>query len=155
MDKNEKESKKGSLTIEASIIIPIIIIVVLMLIYISFFLYDRCIITQKTYVAAFRGSMYEEGVTDPVLDRVGYMEREKNFLYQNKLIAAQGGHTDYDIQNRSITVCTKAYIKIPFSLLLKKQGLYNGWKIEEQKKANIIKEIQFIRNCRKLEKIIK
>lgn len=154
MHQNEKKWKKGSFTIEVSIVMPIIVIVVVMVIYISFFLYNRCIITQKSYIAAFRGSMYEEGVTDPVLDKIEYIERENNSLYENKLIAAQGGHTDYDIQNKSITVCTKAYIKVPFSLLLKEQGFYNGWKIEEQKKVNIIKEIQFIRSCRNLEKII-
>lgn len=154
MNESEKEWSKGSFTIEASIIIPIIIMITVMIIYVSFFLYNRCIISQKSYIVAFRGSMYEEGFTDPVLDRIGFIKREKESLYGNKLIAIKSFQTKCDVQDKSIAVHTEAYIKVPFSLLLKRQGFYNGWIIKEQKKARIIKEIDFIRNCRKLEKII-
>ncbi len=154
MNQDKKDWSKGSFTIEASIIIPIIIMITVMILYISFFLYNRCIISQKCYIIAFRGSMYEDGFTDPVLDRFGFIEREKEALFGNKLIAIKSFHTKSDIQDKSIVVLTEAYIKVPFSLLLKRQGFYTGWIIKEQKKANIIKEIDFIRNCRKLEKII-
>ncbi len=149
-----KNWSKGSFTIEASIIMPIIIIITVMIIYVSFFLYNRCIISQKSYIIALRGSMYEEGFTDPVLDNRGFMDKEKESLYRNKLIAIKGFHTKYDVQDKSIMVDTEANVRVPFSLLLKNQGLYNGWIIKEQKKTIIIKEIDFIRNCRKLEKIV-
>lgn len=45
------------MTVEASLIMPQIIFLIAVLLWLSFFLYDRCILTQDAYILAFRGSV--------------------------------------------------------------------------------------------------
>ena len=148
-------SKKGSFTVEAAIIMPLIFIVIIMLIYVAFFLYNRCIIAQKTYIAALRGCLYEEGVTDKVLDRNAYITKQKEDLYENKLIAAQSSYSNVNVEKKEIVIKSGILVKVPFSTLLKKQGYKNGWQTSVEKRSFMIDEVDFIRSCKKLERLNK
>lgn len=46
----------GYLTVEASLIIPLAVFLTGFLFYMTFYLYDRCVAAQDTYLLAFRGS---------------------------------------------------------------------------------------------------
>ena len=53
----------GYFTVEASLVIPVVLCVILMLMYLSFYLYDRCILAQDCYVLSYRQSI-EKGDAD-------------------------------------------------------------------------------------------
>lgn len=150
----KKKLLKGSLTIEATIIVPLILILIITMIYISFYLYNRCIIAQNSYITALRGSLYKEDVSAPEYDRNNYMKRENSSLNGKKLIGVKNYHFKCMIQDKSIIIDTRASIKVPFALL-SKNGFQNEWVIREQKKSKIIKEIDIIRNYRKMQRLVK
>lgn len=50
----------GYLTVEASLIMPVVLFLYLLIILCGFFLYDRCMISQDNYLLAFRGSRFTE-----------------------------------------------------------------------------------------------
>jgi hypothetical protein len=55
---------KGYLTIEASLIIPFVLCTYVFLMFTSFFLYNKCVLNQDTYIKCFRASVFtywEEG----------------------------------------------------------------------------------------------
>ena len=67
--KKKKKSLRGYLTLEAAMVFPIVFALVIMLLYLTFYLYDRCRMTQDLYTAAYRvsiqrgkGSRDNEGV---------------------------------------------------------------------------------------------
>ncbi|MDD2972334.1 MAG: TadE/TadG family type IV pilus assembly protein [Lachnospiraceae bacterium] len=151
--RNRKSDQKGSFTVEASIIMPVIIIITVMLLYLGFFLYDRCIMDQKTYVAAFRGSIYDEELRDNTLDRKRYTEEELSHLYDKKILTGKGVTMDMQCDSKMVKVISGTKVTIPFATLLRNQGYENGWNIQVEKKAAILDEVDFIRSCRKLEKL--
>lgn len=48
---------KGYMTLEASLIVPMVICVLCLLIYFAEYMYGRCIISQDSYMLAFRASV--------------------------------------------------------------------------------------------------
>lgn len=65
-----KEGKafKGYMTLEASLVMPMVICVLVLIIYFSFYLYGRCVLSQDVYILAFRASQVktEQYRDDPV-----------------------------------------------------------------------------------------
>lgn len=55
---------KGYMTVEASFIVPIVLIILVLIVKSSFFLYDRCVMSQDGYLLAFRGSSFTLGDKD-------------------------------------------------------------------------------------------
>lgn len=47
----------GYMTLEAALVFPIVFCLIIMLIYLTFFLYDRCRMTQDCYTAAYHQSI--------------------------------------------------------------------------------------------------
>ena len=50
------------MTVEAAFIVPMIICVFALLIYFSYYLYGRCILSQDAYILAFRASSADEEI---------------------------------------------------------------------------------------------
>ena len=62
------------MTAEAAMIFPAVFALVIMLLYLTFYMYDRCVMTQDLYTAAYRGSIARgEGTsTEGLTDTSGY-----------------------------------------------------------------------------------
>lgn len=55
----------GYLTVEAACIVPMTIVIIALLIYLAFFMYDRCVLDQDSYILSYRESVRRgEGHTD-------------------------------------------------------------------------------------------
>ena len=52
-------------TVEAALIVPVVLCIFVMIIYLSFYLYDRCVMSQDCYVLSYRQSI-EKGQADRV-----------------------------------------------------------------------------------------
>lgn len=50
-------------TVEAAVIVPVVLFLFVMIIYLSFYLYDRCVMTQDFYILSYRQSL-EKGKAD-------------------------------------------------------------------------------------------
>ena len=48
---------RGYMTLEAAMVFPAAFALVIMLLYVTFFLYDKCRMTQDLYTAAYRQSI--------------------------------------------------------------------------------------------------
>lgn len=62
---------KGYMTVEAALIIPMVLCIIVILIYTSFFLYDRCLFAQDSYLLCLREAYRkEEGAPKVDADRL-------------------------------------------------------------------------------------
>ena len=60
-EKDKREALKGYLTLEAAMVFPMVFALIIMLLYATFFLYDKCRMTQDLYTAAYRQSIARNG----------------------------------------------------------------------------------------------
>lgn len=54
---------KAYFTVEAALVVPVVLCIFVMIIYLSFYLYDRCVMAQDCYVLSYRQSI-EKGSAD-------------------------------------------------------------------------------------------
>ena len=59
----EKPGTDAYFTVEAALVIPVVISIIVMVMYLSFYLYDRCVLSQDCYVLCYRQSI-EKGKAD-------------------------------------------------------------------------------------------
>ena len=52
---------KGYMTLEASLLMPMVICILSLLIYFTYYLYGRCIISEDSYILAFRATISDKG----------------------------------------------------------------------------------------------
>ena len=56
-DKWKRMEAEAYFTVEAALIVPVVVCIFVMIIYLSFYLYDRCVLTQDCYVLSYRQSI--------------------------------------------------------------------------------------------------
>lgn len=64
--------KKAYFTVEMSLVFPIVLFIMVLLIHFAFFLYGRCLLSQDTYLLAFRASIVNE--EELGTDRASYVQ---------------------------------------------------------------------------------
>ena len=155
MEKKEKKQsskrkgfwKKGSSTVEAAFILPMILAIILLCLYLSYFLYNRLILTQTAYIAALRGSRLEWGTASESHGEAGRACEE---LLSGRLLFTDDLDRQIKATGKSITVTLKIRQKIPFRGLT---GIFTGNKDPEwtvSGKAMKQNPYRFIRNHRML-----
>lgn len=113
-------------TVEAALVVPIALGILVMIIYMSFYLYDRCVMSQDCYVLSYRQSI-EKGNADragqeKIRDQLG----GKLFMLSGMDAGSSAGGT--------IRVKTEAAMDPPlFGLPV--FGEENHWKIAVERKA--------------------
>ena len=95
---------KGSHTIEAALIMPIIFSGILGIIYLTLYLYDYSLIEQSTYLAAFRGS----NQTQNQLAIGEEVEKQGKELITGKLLWKQGTIKEVETQRKQ-TIASYEY----------------------------------------------
>lgn len=131
------KDNNGSFTIEAAIIIPFIVIVLTAVIFLSFFLYDKCSLERAAAMAALRGSQE--------------VWEDNNIRYQK----ADEGIKAVLEANLLGTNCVEKHVEVKGNqvcVLLKMQ--YKWWDFSAQAEKQAVNPITFIRNCRKAEGVI-
>ncbi len=140
-----KDRKKAYMTVEASLVFPMILGGIIFTIYMGFYLYNITVINQVSYIAALRGSRQVQ-LSDTELKK--YVEKQLEQLIDDKLFFVTGVSKEIDISTNKIIVKTGAKTKIPFTGL---PLLNRKWEdlecFSETVRVNPVKNI---RNVRKL-----
>lgn len=145
MDKKRKIfAMDGYLTVEATLIMPIVLYVCVFVIYTGFYWYDRCLIKQDIYRAALKGSsLYRQSNQESYHAAYDAIEE----FTDKKYIAAEW---DYEITARgNVNVAATGSIQMPFPGLIKLTGAEH-WKIQEKAESKCINPVIFIRMYRGL-----
>lgn len=73
------------MTVEASLLIPMVLCVIVIALYVAFFLYDRCVLYQDAYILCLHES-YQKDEGEPAVD-TSRMEEEAQELATNRYFA--------------------------------------------------------------------
>lgn len=139
---------KGYMTLEASFIITWTVFLFVLLIYLSFYSYDKCVLFQDAYTVCFRGSIQkDEGQVVPYIN--SHMQRQFGKKYFG--VGKVNGSVDRNGNTTSVT--GECQVKVPVRQFLTMQNR-EGWKIRTRAKAQIINPTKMIRRSRMAENVI-
>ena len=146
-----KKKLSGYFTVEAIFVMPIVICVVALLCYLGFFMCNRCLLLQDAYIMGLRGSM---------TNGLNNAETAEYILKQGKEIlpkyyAVSGIEKNVKVGIREISVSLQCEMNVPVAFLTWEEEKMSGvWEIQEEKTFDRTNPVDFIRACRKVEKLI-
>lgn len=89
----DRAEAEAYFTVEAALVIPIVLGIFVMILYLSFYLYDRCLLSQDCYVLSYRQSI-EKGKEDRSGQEAASEQfGQKLFMLSRIETAAGGGST--------------------------------------------------------------
>ena len=121
-----RKIKKGSVTIEAALLMPLVLMILIGVLYLDFFVHDRAYLTAAAYEAAISGSME------------GY--KKKGNIYEKA-----------DIQGRmlgDIGLPGGETVKVTYRLEVPAGFLGQKWKLEVSGKAKPLRPVGWIRKVK-------
>ncbi|MDE7199918.1 MAG: hypothetical protein K2O15_13700 [Lachnospiraceae bacterium] len=143
-----RKTAKGYMTLEASFIITWTVFVFVLLIYLSFYSYDKCVLFQDAYTVCFKGSIQKkEGQVVPYIN--AHMQKQFGKKYFG--VGKVRGMVDSDGNTTSVT--GECQVKVPVRQFF---TLHNqtGWKIRTRAKAQMINPTKMIRRSRMAGRVI-
>lgn len=137
-----KKTVRGYMTLEASFIITWTVFLFVLLIYLSFYSYDKCVLFQDAYAVCFRGSIQKR--EDQVVPYINAHMREQ---FGTKYFGVGQVQGNVDRNGNITSVMGECQVKVPIRQMF---TMYDkeGWKISTQAKAQIINPTKMIRRSR-------
>lgn len=142
---------RGSATVELSILMPMICVLIIVLMYMGFYLYDRTVLYADAYLAALYG------VENPLLDNESAYKKTAEVLEEQmdgQLIALPEPETEICVTYEGVEVSFTGDVEIP---IIGQQSFFSEWSvlaIDGMVSASRHRPVTFIRQCRKLEKLV-
>lgn len=137
-----RRTAKGYMTVEAAFLITWTVFLFVLLIYLSFYSYDKCVLFQDAYIVCFRGSIQKE--EDQV---VPYINAHMQQQFGRKYFGVGKVQGTVDRNGNTTSVTGECQVKVPIRQFLTMQDRA-GWKIKTKAKAQIINPTKVIRKCR-------
>lgn len=152
-DRRKKKNKsgkgfflKGSYTVEASFLLPMFFFLILYLLYMSFFLYNQCVIVQGSY----RTALSIQRLPGKEEERLLYGEEKYKEVVTKRLAGISSLDKKIIFQGQDVEVITKGNMQVPVKFLF-----LGSWNLVQKQSAEKMEPVSFIRNCRKAERILK
>lgn len=145
------KTEDGYMTLEAALLFPFIFTSIILLIYLSFFIYDRCRLENSAYIAALRGSRMITEENEEITEEVS---RIANELVDGHLIAATDVSQQVEVSMNEVKVSYTAKVAPPFGTLLVQMVDRDIFTIRAGEKAKKIRILMTIRAFRKAEALL-
>ena len=131
-----KKLKKGSFTLEAALLMPLLLTVIMSMLYLDFFVHNRAWLTAAAYEAAVSGSME------------GY--KKKGNIYEKADIQGRmlGGIGLLGGKNLSMQTNAGKTVKVTYRLEVPAGFLGQKWKLEVSGKAKPLRPVGWIRKVK-------
>lgn len=130
------------MTVEAAFLITWTVFLFVLLIYLSFYSYDKCVLFQDAYTVCFRGSIQKE--EDQV---VPYINAHMQQQFGRKYFGVGKVQGTVDKNGNTTSVTGECQVKVPIRQFFTMHDR-TGWKIKTKAKAQIINPTRVIRKCR-------
>jgi hypothetical protein len=126
-------------TIEYSILLPMILLVATFLVCIGMYLYNQCIFQTNLYILAIEGARIE---SNKEKDIIQYLCNKEKDLYKNKYILMEKEETLYKIKGNRLVITAKGEM----SNILQSFNIGNEtWKLYAESEAWLYKPGELLR----------
>lgn len=128
----------GYFTVEASMLMPLVLSLIALIFYLTFYLYDRCVISQDVYILAFRGAL-QCGKGGADIEQ--YIQSESASKYGSKYIGVDNLESNVWTGDNSVAVEATGIMAT------------THWKFTARKEVERICPVEFIRKMRLAQRI--
>ena len=139
---------KGSYTVEAAFIFPLVMSVIVLIIYLSFFIHDRAVMDAASYQAAMRGSL----VTCDRSDFLKKAEKAGDDLLKEALLVTRISEKNIEMKNNTLTVTYSGIMNIPGGVSFI-PGIPAELRLNAKSSATRLDPTGFVRSCRVIENL--
>lgn len=138
-----KKEKAAYMTVEASLVIPIILGGIIFVMYVGFYLYNAATIKQTAYIAALRGNQMKN-VSSYEIEN--YVEKQIEEMLSRQILSGKIMRKEVKVFQGSINVKIYAEFKIPFRGLEGMENILRETILEVQvKRTNPMEVIRGVR----------
>lgn len=127
------------MTVEASVIFPMVFGGIIFTIYLGIYLYNVSVIKQIAYISALRGSQIAADSSSEVEE---YVEEQLGNLLDSKILMKENVEQEIKVSGKRIKVKLSMSLTVPWS----EDG---GWKIEREAGITRYNPVDIIREVRK------
>ena len=131
-----KKLKKGSFTIEAAVLMPLILMVLMGLLYLDFFVHNRAWLTSAAYEAAVSGSMEGYKKDGDIYEKADI---------QGRMLGSTGLPGG---ENLSMQTSAGKTVQVTYQMDVPAGFLSQKWKIEVCGKAAVLRPTGWIRKVK-------
>ena len=93
---------KAYFTVEMSLVFPVVLLIMVLLIHFAYFLYGRCLLSQDTYLLAFRASIVDEDKLGT--DRVSYVQEIADAQFGGKYLGNHRPRAEAEVNGEEVCV---------------------------------------------------
>lgn len=139
------------LTVEASLIFPMVLLFTVMMIFLAFYSYDRCVMEHSAYEAARRGAGCQfSTATDAETEARVAAGR----LVAEKLFAINDLRYDVSVDADKVTVTYHGVVNMPFVTWLGEYVSGIDMTLDISRSAKRLRPARTVRDCRILNRLI-
>lgn len=142
MDKYRKACK-AYMTVEASLLLPLITMGIVFTLYLGFYLYNVCLLRQIAYTAALRGSLQKEGNNAQIEE---YTNEQLKDLISQRLLAIENLESRVEVTFSVVRVKLSMSMQMPLA-----KWFFPGaglWEFAGEAKAKRLEPVTIIRGIR-------
>lgn len=145
----KRKELDGYFTIEATFLVTIILCILIFLMYLSFFIYNRALVTGLAYQVAMEGSrMYDKNQDD-----IEQATKEKaDQIIKGRLIACSY-ESSVEVGITEVTVTYHIHVNMPFQALTSRMLTWFQADYTVKKSASRISGVTFIQTCQNVEQL--
>lgn len=142
---------KGSYTIEAALIMPLILGTIVVLLYMSFFLHDNAVIKEGTILLANRYTNERKLSNAEIKQK---LQEDSQQVILDKVIATKNITADITVGDKKIKISSSGTFQFPHIYIVTTIFNKGNLTISSTKSIKRQDPVQFIRNCRVVESVI-
>ena len=135
---------RGSVTVEASCLMPLIIFLIWNILFLSFFVYDQTVMMQGSYCTALR----TQRLINEEAEKLEEGEKKFEDAVEERVVCGRLEH-QISVEKEAVSVKTTLKMNAPAGLCF--QSVWQGC---QEQRVDKWEPVNFIRACRKAENIL-
>lgn len=139
-----KKQQNAYMTLEASLVLPVIFAGIIFAIYLGIYFYDISTMKQVAYIGALRGSQLMNASAEEVKI---FVEQQLEQLLNSKILIKENLQKEVKVSYGKVKVKLVINLKIPFMQWISRETKLNV--IEKEAEAVRVHPVNFIREVRK------
>lgn len=137
------------ITIEYTLLLPVLLLLYTFLIYIGIYQYDQCILQTNMYLLGSKGTaLYTENPEE----KVQSLQEKERQLYYDKYLLAEQLQTAYSVKGNRIQLNGSGKVFHPLSVF-GLGGTY--WELHAKSEATAVSGANILRLCKQAKNLIK
>lgn len=138
MEKSFYKRVGAYFTVEAAMIMPVVLMLIAFMIHLTFYMYNRCVVSQDAYILAFRGSLHCDKEKEEIQQHIVKISDEQ---YGNKYIGVRSFCDQVTTESKAVMVEVFGNMNL------------TNWSFEAKAEATRICPVACIRKWRLLKKV--